>query len=287
MASDFINALCRGCSKWVQVRTSNWMCARCEQAAYEAEHTVEKVCEKCHSPFRVTKNTPDELRYRRCGICRLFVRTCAYCKATFDSEKPQKFCSKKCFRAQMERDIADQADRWWQTVDPLWRDTDVAKLPRPQQSKYLLEWEWGPLGLGLIIYGPTGTGKTRTLYLLLRCLAYRDFSVKLIRGLDFQAQVIDRTRPNGPGGFQKWFAGLLDVDILAVDDCDKIKFSPRVESEFFNLIDQRTSCYRVLMLSSNSTGSELLARLSPENGPAIVRRIAEFCEPVNFGPVTP
>ena len=139
----------------------------------------------------------------------------------------------------------------------------------------------------MILFGGSGLGKTRTLFEVLSREASGGGSIepiRWIRGIDFQTEVIERTKPNGSGGIVEWRESLVEAFLLAFDDLDKARFTPRVEVELFNLIDRRTNERRPIIITSNSSSDALLAKLSPDTGPAIVRRIREFCHPINFDP---
>jgi DNA replication protein DnaC len=162
------------------------------------------------------------------------------------------------------------------------KQTDPEKLPRRKQFEYVLHWENYPLGL--VLYGGSGLGKTRTMWALLRQECELCKSAEFVRGADFQKEVTSRTKPNGSDNFDEWFEELATVDVLFLDDIDKMRFTQRAEQEFFNLIDVRTSAESPTIISLNSTAAELCDEMSPKFGPPLIRRLGDYFETVNFNP---
>jgi DNA replication protein DnaC len=142
---------------------------------------------------------------------------------------------------------------------------------------------------GCFVFGSTGSGKTRSVFLCVKKHLENNFEdgesaskTILIRGSQFAREVVNRTKPGGDGGFDNWFSSLLDAQLLVIDEVDKIKFTERVMSEFFDLIEHRTSNLLAMVLISNADVSTLCAKMSDESGPAIARRIKETLLPIRF-----
>lgn len=201
---------------------------------------------------------------------------CGFCKKPLPNDIASH-CSSECIDAHRKRKVAD----WLESIPAIMREHDLSKIPKMVQFQIVRDWQFDD-DRGLILYGSTGTGKTRACYALAQRLVSEGADVRFLRGVTFQNEVVDRTKPGGSGDFTDWFDDLCNVDYVLLDDIDKTRFSPRVESELYNLIDVRTSNELPIVLSANSTGPAMQRRMSPETGPAICRRIAEFCEPVNF-----
>ena len=60
------------------------------------------------------------------------------------------------------------------------------------------------------------------------------------------------------------------------------KFTPRCETELFNLIEERSQHLRPLIVTTNTVGDSLEDKLSDDRAGPFLRRIREFCEPVAF-----
>jgi DNA replication protein DnaC len=182
-------------------------------------------------------------------------------------------------------------EQWiYENVPAGYRDTKIDKLPCQAATKALMGFDFFPDNLanqknGLYLYGPTGSGKTRSAFLKVQSALVTMFEpteTVWVRGSQFAREVVNRTRPGGDGGFEAWFTSLLNAQLLCIDEVDKIKFSERVMSEFFDLIEHRTSHQRCVILISNSDVATLCDKMSGESGPAVARRIVETLLPIRF-----
>ncbi len=245
-------------------------------------NSYQAICEKCGGNFNYPKSETNPPK--RCPKCAGAVRKCFQCAKPFDSEIPKRFCSDQCEEDWQEKKDNERADKWWREVCPAgYRDTDVARLPNAIASKSVLEWSYGRTGL--FLKGRTGTGKTRSIYLLLKRLVREDCTVSFLRSSEFAREVVDRTKPEnagGIGGFEEWFGRLQFVDVLVFDEVEKIKFTTRVESEFFDLLENRVSHNLPIIFASNSTVTGFVHRMQPDFKAATQRRILENCHAVNF-----
>ncbi len=175
----------------------------------------------------------------------------------------------------------EQRERRWQYLcPPLYRETDPARLPQGPLAD-VLAWRYGPQGLLLI--GPTGTGKTRAAYLLLRRLLDEDETRRIIAydGLAFGHEAARRFR-EGTG--ETWVTGVATADVIFFDDFGKMTLTERVEAELFGVIEYRTAHHLPILATSNMTGADLAAKASKDRGEPLVRRLREFCRVVVFNP---
>jgi len=162
-------------------------------------------------------------------------------------------------------------------IPNLFEKTDPALLPDKLAHQLVIEWQWSAIGLWL--YGPSGSGKSRSAYALMQKLG-RDG--ENITGNQFQREIIERTKPGGSGDFDDWFADLIYQDVLYFDDVSKIRFSERTELEFHAVLDARAGKELPTFFTSELSVDVFGERISEDNRAGIVRRIKEFCKPVRF-----
>lgn len=134
--------------------------------------------------------------------------------------------------------------------------------------------------MGIVLYGPSGSGKSRCAWLLIRqemktgkSVLFLDASVAYDYMETFEKSASDSS---------KWIARHAAVDILFLDDVFKGKLSDGLEQAIYSMISLRTENEKPTILTLNDVGETLLARMSPDRGPALVRRLREFCDMVSF-----
>jgi hypothetical protein len=198
--------------------------------------------------------------------------------------KPRQFCDVCTERARRRKDEwierareARLAAMWDAICPPLYQDTDESRLPSEPFGK-VMAWEYG--AAGLLLVGGSGLGKTRCIYRLLYRLLQEERS---IRAFDATKFAHDCARHFGDGSGERWISELCAVDAVLLDDLGKAKMTERVEAELFGLVEKRAANFKPLLVTTNFTGQLLLQKLSEGTGPALVRRLRDFCITINFG----
>lgn len=135
-----------------------------------------------------------------------------------------------------------------------------------------MQWQHGRKGLNL--WGYPGTGKTRTVSLIL-CR-------ELLAGRSVVAL--------GPGGFRdlceshNWTRSrlvrwLCSVDLLYIDDFDKMNLTREMEKDLFAVLNNRMGRAPV-MTTGNSNGGCIENRF--HLGKPMVDRIRRYCDNIHF-----
>ena len=165
-------------------------------------------------------------------------------------------------------------DAWQRICPPRYRNTVVESLPYPGRSQEALSWEFGQ-GMGLNLWGFPDTGKTRTLYVVLRRFHMAGKQVKVFAPGDFSSQLASRDFSRSA-----WVRGLCSLDFVAFDDMDKLNLTREQELVFFGLLDKRMSHNLPCVFTHNSNAADLEYHF--RNGRAMVRRIRQFTKSIHF-----
>ena len=146
---------------------------------------------------------------------------------------------------------------FWECGVPIqYKSSSLEKLLLPNLAASLLALDLDNTEdtTGVYLFGPTGGGKTRAVYLFAHQLIQtKGWSVRFLRGGQFQREIVNRTRPGGTDDLDAWLHEISETELLIIDEVEKIRFSPRVESEFFELLEDRLSNWKPLILISNAT----------------------------------
>lgn len=222
---------------------------------------------------------------------------CSHCQKSIPSgvryrnSQGARFCSVAC-------EDASDTQAFVQSLPRAYRRTIPERLPCQIASRAVLKWQPNAREdskTSLYLRGQSGAGKTRTALLVAHNLIAAGHitseEIKLLRAGSFADEVIDRTRPDGRGGFDEWFDELRDCSLLIFDEVDKLTWTPKVSSVFFELVESRTSNERATIFIAQQPLGEWIegAMNSPRKGgptretfEAIHRRLKEFFEPYTF-----
>jgi len=203
---------------------------------------------------------------------------CRSCNKSWQSENrspPAGNYSSECGDCSRTRRI----DKFSKICPPLYQATEVGRLPQ-RQLGLAMAWQYGPRGL--ILLGETGVGKTRAAWMLLKRVLVEDKKEHAFLWFDaigFGHAIAKHYRLEDA---EDWLARVAAIPLLFFDDLGKLKLTERAEVELFGVIEKRCAAELPLIVTTNDTGDSLAARMTDIRGPAMIRRLREFCEPIHF-----
>lgn len=216
------------------------------------------------------------------------------------------------------KEVKDAGDRQTELADlnipAIYRAAAVARARDPAAFRQVMDYapdsdaDQPP---GIVAFGSTGTGKSCALYarlvsdFLVYDMALTHISAvhlaDLVRELSVHhygrlATILKFLRGGFPtdeedgGDLARRYYG---HDGLLIDDIHVPKLTPTYAQALYSIIEARTAEESPLYISCQMTGDDLLRKLAgddPDLRPtaeAIVRRIADFCHPVEFRKTRP
>lgn len=199
------------------------------------------------------------------------------CSACCDKEEVANAAA-----AQVAR-IDAQVTRYEALVPYEMRCTKVSRMCRPCHKR-ALAWQYGPRGL--LLYGPTGTGKTRCAYLLLGREFYNGRTCMRFTHPTWNYELAEAQRN---GTVKLVVEGIKNVDLLLIDDLGKGNIGlasggMRDASEkLFDVFNDRFEHGRPTIITLQSDEESVIAMWpTRETGEAFVRRMRESCVVEDF-----
>lgn len=196
------------------------------------------------------------------------------------------FCCPTCTQIQKETAAAAEAELksnaadalWKRICPPIYQTTDVDQLPRRDLHDQVVGWQVSRQGL--LLMGASGLGKSRSMYILLRRLLHEQRWVEVYNAVAFEQECSEHAL--SVGDWKQWIHLRSYVPILMIDDFGKGKLTERVEEGMFTIVERRSSRGLPLLMTTNHSKGSLQAIMTPHRGPALVRRLGEFCEVLNY-----
>lgn len=192
--------------------------------------------------------------------------SCSKCGAHFEGNM-QGLCSEH------------RAERFAQICPPLYLETKWERLPVDQRCA-AHAWTFG--WKGLLLVGGTGLGKTRIAWSVIRTLLVDSPNPPPFRWFDCVSFGHELARHYNDGDAEDWLDRVSKTGLVFFDDLGKLKMTERAEAELFGVIERRCANMLPIIATTNDTGESLSARMTDNRGPAMIRRLREFCEVISF-----
>lgn len=175
---------------------------------------------------------------------------------------------------------------WWNKTwkaDSIYHDTLLSRLPDPTASEKVLRWH-PRLKKGVLLVGDSGSGKTRTVYLLLRGLLLEEGIYPTIKKCVLLRHEIARAaKSNDELARPKLMKAMIDAPILYLDDLGQMANTATAEEALLAIVEERTQVGRPIIATSQLTGARFIEQFQmKERGEAIARRLGDFCYNIHF-----
>jgi len=180
----------------------------------------------------------------------------------------------------------------WERLCPeLYQRTDVVRLEDElRQRGYDTRWPQDVLGWqygsqGLVLSGPTGIGKSRVMWTLLRRLLEQEHRAAVfLNAVRFRTGLQSAARD---GATEEFVHRLVRADVLYWDDLGQTHLTGAASEMLLHLVEERTCAGMPILATTQYSGEGMDAQFErKEMGQAIRRRLNEFCKVVVVCSVT-
>ena len=249
-------------------------------------------------------NTPDDLqlpvRCPRCGTITQRHVPGMFAEVIRQQGMPCDSCA-KLGRAERENlaDAEQRSDRealWRKLVPAAYRLlgapedglTDAARLRASPGFSEAMQWSGM---VNVVLAGPSGALKTRTAFRLLRRSHDEGRATAWWSAFGFQGEAEEAA---GDARRRRFMAGLLKPDVVLFDDLLKAPWTFATWSAFFELVEQRFSAGKPVVVTLNDGPDEIVAALDATRSPIgksiavpLIRRLTEGALLVEMHPAPP
>ena len=187
-----------------------------------------------------------------------------------------------CARCEEDPKEPTAPTRWERICPEEYQRSDVTRLKhelerRGYNNTWLesaLAWQYGPRGL--LVAGPTGSGKSRAMWMLLRRLLDQEQrSFAWLNAVRFRSGLQVAARNGATDCFAQRLAG---VQVLYWDDLGQMHLTGAASEMLLHIVEERTARGRPILATTQYSAEQLESQFErPEMGQAIRRRLNEFC----------
>lgn len=203
------------------------------------------------------------------GVVRDSRTTCPECREVWESPLGGWHICPEC---QGERCLANFA----RICPTEYAATDEARLPSEQWRTVS---QWNPGDVGLLLVGPTGTGKTRAAWMLIKRLCRAGLKVTAFSPAGFNTELVDAQMKSEGKAF---LDRVCKAPLVFFDDLGKGKMTDNVEMALFEVIEQRTAWRLPTIATTNDNGETLAGRMTANRAQPFVRRLRSYFKSVIF-----
>jgi IstB-like ATP binding protein len=224
--------------------------------------------------------------------------TCAFCGQALPAREPitlfgrtfvvgPRMCDACIAKAETE---PKKKSAWERLCPQLYLHTDIARLENDlSQLNYdarwprdVLAWQYG--SQGLVINGPTGVGKSRVMWLLLRRLLDQEHRTAVVlSAVRFRTALQTAGRD---GTTEEFVRRLLRADVLYWDDLGQMHLTGATSEMLLHVVEERTCAEMPILVTTQYSGESMDSQFErKEMGKAIRRRLNEFCRVVLVRPI--
>ena len=224
-------------------------------------------CNVCGGSFTVEIMAGMSSEYAE--ILRRFApKVCAAC-GDAESERIRRECAERDARLVAERRTAE----WEAICPPLYRNPDPSRFD-PKAAAAVNAWDFGSRGLCLV--GLSRAGKTTLMLHKLHGLHMAGLTVAFVGAVQF-GHGVARASGDSQSSLDAYIRALIRVDVLAIDDVGKERATERVQSELYNVLEERTNSLKPVFVTTQLTDAEFGNKFAPDLASAILGRIKDFC----------
>ena len=198
-------------------------------------------------------------------------------------------CLSVCFECErakregaVEQVAVDPRETIWQNMwEAGYHETAVPRLPYPSALTRAMDWLYDEAAKpGLLLHGPTGAGKTRTAYLVLRQMFDSGLDVRLFMAGQFGDTVGKVYRD---GGGAEWVRDVVEYPVVLLDDLGNGMVTDRTAETLLAIIEHRMAAKKATIITTQYLGSMLSSKCGAVIGAAILRRLYDGYVAISMG----